>query len=91
MLVSRVCYQRNSDILCMCAFDCCMNAKKQNIFTNRDVSVDAIAFICQHVRVCLRAFLLITAAPGHVVSSVTRLYLRCVWRVTVQCADFVTL
>ncbi len=70
----------------MCAFDCGMNAKKQNIFTNRDVSIDAISFICQHVRVCLRAFLLIAAAPRHVLSSVTRLYLRCVWRVTVQCA-----
>jgi hypothetical protein len=86
MLVLRVSNQHNSDILCMCALDCGMNAKKQNIFTNRDVSIDAISFICQHVRVCLRAFLLIAAAPGRALSSVTRLYLCCVWRVTVQFA-----
>ena len=38
--------------LCMCALDCSLNSKKQNILTNRDVSADAISFICEHVRVC---------------------------------------
>lgn len=38
-----------TDALRMCALDCSLNAKKQNIFTNRDVSADAISFVCQHV------------------------------------------
>ena len=41
----------------MCALDCSLNAKKQNILTNRDVSADAISFLCEHVRVCVRVAL----------------------------------
>ena len=40
----------HSDALGRCALDCSLNAKKQNVFTNRDVSADAITFLCEHVR-----------------------------------------